>query len=189
MQLQLLSLLLRWCWKRDFLSKTACDTLQHICRHLTGLLFVVAILQFRVFVIQTYCVNFSNVTYIRIILTRNIKCTTYDEPSKVIKYEVLFASFYFLASFWCCHFWCPTYQLHLTLNFTHCFKGNTTFLVFNYLTLWNLASLYLSQVKLCQQNLTQSNYCSLFEIFGFFEFPPEFNLLFIIVMLNHLTFL
>ena len=104
----------------------------NICRHLTGLLFVIAILQFRVFVIQTYCVNFSYVTCIRIILTRNIKCTTYDEPSKIINYEVLFASQiftnYFLASFWCCHFWCPTYQIHLALNFMHCFKGNTTFL-------------------------------------------------------------
>ena len=80
----------------------------NICRHLTVLLFVVANLQFRVFVIQTYCVNFSNVACIRIMLTRNIKCTTYEEPSKIIIYEFLFASQifanYFLASFWCCHF-------------------------------------------------------------------------------------
>ena len=80
----------------------------NICRHLTVLLFVVANLQNQVFIIQTYCVNLSNVTCIRIILTRNIKCTTYDERSKIINYEVLFASQifanYFLASFWCCHF-------------------------------------------------------------------------------------
>ena len=104
----------------------------NICRHLTGLLFVIAILQFRVFVIQTYCVNFSNVTYIRIILTRNIKCTTHDETSKIIIYEFLFASQIlancFFASFCFSHLLCPTYKIHLILNFTYCFKGNTFFL-------------------------------------------------------------
>ena len=107
-------------------------TLCNICRHLTVYCLSSQICNFRYLPSKHICVKFSNVTCLRIIFTLSIKCTTYDEPSKIIIYEFLFASQIlancFFASFCFSHLLCPTYKIHLILNFTYCFKGNTFFI-------------------------------------------------------------
>ena len=107
-------------------------TLCNICRHLTVYCLSSQNCNFRYLPSKHICVKFSNVTCLRIIVTLSIKCTTYDEPSKIIIDELLFASQIlancFFASFCFSHLLYPTYKIHVILKFTYCFKGNTFFI-------------------------------------------------------------